>query len=222
MITVILTKYKREALFEEQFQSLQRQRLKPSEILICDNTKQNLGVWSRFSLALHAKNEFVCVIDDDTIPGDGWLESCYNEFQKNEGLYGTCGYIFNSKEYYLNNYTRYGWCNPNKETLRVDYVVHNWFFKKEWLKYYWSELPDSKYFLCGEDMNFSYQLQKRGIPTFVAPHPEEDKSVWGSLKGWEYGMDEASLYENNPDNFRENMFDFFDKQILKGWKLING
>ena len=75
MITVILTKYKREALFEEQFQSLQRQTLKPSEILICDNTKQNLGVWSRFSLALHAKNEFVCVIDDDTIPGDGWLES---------------------------------------------------------------------------------------------------------------------------------------------------
>jgi hypothetical protein len=71
-------------------------------------------------------------------------------------------------------------------------------------------------------MNFSYQLQKRGIPTFVAPHPENDKSLWGSLKGWEYGMDEASLYENNPDNFRENMFDFFDKQILKGWKLING
>ena len=120
MITVILTKYKREALFTEQYQALQRQTLKPNEILVCDNTKQNLGVWSRFSLALHAKNEFVCVIDDDTIPGEKWLESCYNEFQKTEGLYGTCGYIFNSKEQYTDNYTRYGWCNPNEESLKVD------------------------------------------------------------------------------------------------------
>ena len=36
MITVILTKYKREALFTEQYQALQRQTLKPNEILVFD------------------------------------------------------------------------------------------------------------------------------------------------------------------------------------------
>jgi hypothetical protein len=177
-------------------------------------------VWARFSMALNAKSDFVCVIDDDTIPGIKWLENCYNEFQIKEGLYGTCGYQFNSNTHYKDNYNRIGWCKPNEETIQVDYVVHNWFFKKEWLKYYWSEIPNTKYFQCGEDMNFSYQLQKQGIPTFVPPHPENDKNLWGSLEGWKYGVDEVSLYETNPNNFRENMYEFFDNQIKKGWKLL--
>jgi GT2 family glycosyltransferase len=73
MITVILTKYKRPHLLENQFISLRNQTLKPDEILVCDNSLQNLGVWARFSMALNAKSDFVCVIDDDTIPGIKWL-----------------------------------------------------------------------------------------------------------------------------------------------------
>lgn len=220
MVTVILTKYKRPHLLEEQWISVKNQTVKPHQILVCDNSLQNLGVWSRFSLALNAKTEFICVIDDDTIPGDRWLENCLNNMEEQEGLYGTCGYIFNSNEKYQDNYRRLGWHNPNEKREQVDYVVHNWFFKKEWLKYYWSEIPDSKYWLCGEDMNFSFQLQKQGIGTFVPPHPNEDKSMWGSLKGWEYGVDIESLWESNPENFRSNMFEFFDNQVKKGWKLL--
>lgn len=221
MISVVLTKYKREHRFEEQYQSVENQSIKPEEILICDNRFQNLGVWSRFSTALHAKGEFVCVIDDDTIPGEKWLENCLHHFRKTQGLYGTCGYKFHSSTHYKDNYSRHGWPCPNEEPLEVDYVVHNWFFKKEWLNWYWSELPERKFFLCGEDMNFSYQLQKRGIKTYVPPHPENNWSWWGSLKGWEYGIDDVSLYESNPENFRQNMYNFFDHQIKKGWKIIS-
>jgi glycosyltransferase involved in cell wall biosynthesis len=219
MITVILTKYKRPHLLEGQFMSLRNQTLKPDEILVCDNSLQNLGVWARFSMALNAKSDFICIIDDDTIPGTKWLENCYNEFQIKEGLYGTCGYLFNSNTHYENNYLRHGWCNPNESILKVDYVVHNWFFKRDWLKYFWSDIRDPKYWLCGEDMNFSYQLQKQGISTFIPPHPKDDQSLWGSIKGWEYGTDNNSLWELNPDNFKSNMFEFFDNQIKRGWKL---
>jgi glycosyltransferase involved in cell wall biosynthesis len=221
MITIVLTKYKRLELFDEQYSALMNQTLKPTEVLVCDNTEQNLGVWSRFSLALMAKNKFVCVIDDDTIPGENWLQNCYNEMMIEEGLYGTCGYTFKSNTHYQNNYFRTGWDNPNETKVQVDYVVHNWFFKKEWLKWYWSEIADEKYWLCGEDMNFSYQLQKHGIKTFVPPHPVDNQTLWGSLKGWEYGIDDVSLYESNPENFRNNMFEFFDNQIKKGWRLLN-
>ena len=51
-----------------------------------------------FEIAKKAKNEFVCIIDDDTIPGSMWIENCFSEFNKKEGLYGTCGYIFNSSK----------------------------------------------------------------------------------------------------------------------------
>lgn len=217
-ITVVLTKYKRLHLFQEQLEAINSQSIAPTEILVCDNSVDNLGVWARFALALNAKSDFVCVIDDDTIPGNQWLENCMTQMEIQEGLYGTCGYIFLSKEY-MNN-KRIGWPNPNDKTIKVDYVVHNWFFKKDWLKYYWSEIPEPKYWLCGEDMHFSYQMQKIGIETFVPPHPQNDQSLWGSLKGNEYGRDSVSLWESNVHNFRNTMFDYFNELVTKkGWRL---
>lgn len=219
MVTVILTKYKRTHLLEEQLNSINYQSIKVDEILICDNTLDNRGVWERFKLAKTAKNEFICIIDDDTIPGTLWIENCFSEFNKKEGLYGTCGYIFNSDTHYKNNYKRIGWCNPNESVKKVDYVVHNWFFKKEWLEYFWN--VDNIPLNYGEDMNLSYQLQKQGIDTFVPPHPKNIKSLWGSIKGTIYGDDKNSLWISNPNNFKSNMFKYFDDLVKKDWKLIN-
>jgi len=69
-------------------------------------------------------------------------------------------------------------------------------------------------------MNFSFQLQKQGIQTFVPPHPKNNKSLWGSVEE-KHGLDENSLWESNRDGFRQSMFDFFDDQVQRGWKLIN-
>ena len=106
-------------------------------------------------------------------------------------------------------------------------VGHSWFFKKEWLSYFSRELPDPKYNTCGEDMHFSYMLQKyANIPTFVPPHPRDDMELWGSLKGGEYGGDANSLWTSNQTNvegtpFRQVMNEYFREQRLKGWKLVN-
>lgn len=219
MITAVLTKYKREHLFSEQLQSVVDQSVNVNEILICDNRKDNKGVWERFKLAKKSKNDFVWILDDDTMPGKDYLKNVLDCFEKNEGLYGTCGYIFNSNKKYENNYIRIGWPNPNEELRKVDYVVHNWFFKKEWLQYFWNveKIP----FNYGEDMNFSFQLQKHNIETFVPPHPINEPQKWGSTKGSEYGDDDVSLWVSNPQNFKSNMFDYFKFLVNKGWKLIN-
>ena len=219
MVTAILTKYKREHLFSEQLQSVVNQSVNVNEVLICDNRTDNKGVWERFKLAKKSKNDFVWVLDDDTIPGKDYLKNVLECFETNEGLYGTCGYLFNSNKSYENNYTRIGWPNPNKELKKVDYVVHNWFFKKEWLQYFWN--VDKIPFNYGEDMNFSFQLQKHNIETFIPPHPTDEKEKWGSTKGHEYGDDAVSLWVSNPDNFKSNMFKYFKFLINKGWKLIN-
>ena len=219
MISVILTKYKRQNLFKEQLDSVKNQSLKPCEVLICDNTINNKGVWERFNTAKQAKGDFVCIMDDDTIPGVDWLQNCYNSFQVKEGIYGTCGYLFNSNTQYENNYERIGWCNPIGKITQVDYVVHNWFFKKEWLDFFWK--VDTVPHNYGEDMNLSFQLQKEGINTYVPPHPLDIQSLWGSLKGIEYGDDENSLWVSNPNNFKNKMYGYFDKQINEGWKLLN-
>lgn len=229
MISVVLTKYKRSHLFNHQYTSIKNQTLQVDEILVCDNTEDNKGVWERFKLAQECKNELICIFDDDTIPGHKFLENCYNEMQKKEGLYGTRGLIFNNSTCYgtelveqgifASNYKEVGWCEPNNEVKRVDYVTHSWFFKKKWLSYFWDvdEVPLN----YGEDMNFSYQLQKEGIKTYVPPHPNDNKDMWGSLYGEEYGDDGNGLWTSNEGTFRQDMYNYFDKLVDNKWNLIN-
>ena len=89
------------------------------------------------------------------------------------------------------------------------------------------ELPDPKYNTCGEDMHFSYMLQKyAGSKTFVPPHPRSDIEMWGSTKGATYGGDANSLWESNQRSvdgtpFKQLMNQYFNEQRQKGWKLVN-
>ena len=108
----------------------------------------------------------------------------------------------------------------NEIPIKVDLVGHSWFFKKEWLSYMVRELPDPKYNTCGEDMHFSYMLQKYlNIKTYVPPHPHNDKEMWGSLKGSEYGGKNSLWGIGKPQHDLTNQY--FKEQRLKGWKLVN-
>lgn len=252
MITAILNGYKRGNVLNEQIEALKNQTIPPTEILIWYNNpggeyeinhnipddipvaycNANLGVWARFTFALMAKNPYICVFDDDTIPGSKWFENCLNTIQVNNGLLGTIGLIYPNprpphESSYNEHYYRVGWDGNNDRTVQVDFVGHAWFFRREWLSYMFRELPHPKYNLCGEDMHFSYMLQKYGgIKTFVPPHPANNKEMWGSIKGWEYGVGKTALWENNhpildgtPVQTAGNMF--FREQRIKGWRLIN-
>jgi len=253
MITAILNGYKRGDNLNEQLEALKNQTLPPDEILLWYNNpgdndllnydigmeipvaycNYNFGVWARFYFAMNARNPYVVVFDDDTIPGKKWLENCMKTMETNEGLLGTVGLIYPQpkpphESSYFEPYVRVGWPNKgnNNEPVQVDFVGHSWFFKKEWLSHLVRELPNPEYNICGEDMHFSYMLQKyANIPTFVPPHPIDDKELWGSLKGNKYGADENSIWESNqkgvdgtPSKYLMNRH--FREQRLKGWKLI--
>ncbi len=255
-ITVILNGYKRGNQLSEQIEALNNGTVKPNEILLWYNNpgddnlinydvmattptalcNYNFGVWARFAFAFNARNPYVCVFDDDTIPGSKWLENCIKTMETHEGLLGTVGLLYTNPSpsnspscSYYEHYVRYGWVNGgnNLIPIQVDLVGHSWFFKKEWLSYMWREIPDSQYNTCGEDMHFSYMLQKyANIPTYVPPHPISDKELWGSIKGSEYGGDQNSMWETNQASiegvpFKHLMNQHFIEQRKKGWKLIN-
>lgn len=243
-ITVVLNGYRRGETLSEQIEALNNQTVKPDDIYIWYNhpgdgfninqdavssakaavSNHNFGVWSRFYYALNVKTKYVCVFDDDTIPGSRWLENCLETIKTNRGLLGTIGLIYDSNEDYY-QHTRHGWANPNEKTLQVDIVGHSWFFEKEFLTAYCRELPLIDVNLCGEDIHFSYTLQKYfGLNTYVPPHPADDKSLWGSIQGWELGMDENAIsrkHINENDNvFFYGVNDYFKACLNNGWKLI--
>lgn len=255
MITAILNGFRRSENLDRQIAALRAQTVPPMDIMIWHNNpgeghsfnlgvsassvsaycNANLGVWSRFAYALNARTDYVCVFDDDTIPGPRWFENCLAMMEKRPALLGTVGLLyidpppaFSPETSYYTKYIRFGWAdgNNNVDPVAVDFVGHAWFFRREWLSVFWREMPNPKYALCGEDMHFSFMLQKyAGIPTIVPPHPPHDPALWGSVHGNELGNDANALWRTNfqmnrgPTN--DLMNEYFVTQRRKGWRLVN-
>jgi hypothetical protein len=238
MVTVILNGYKRSSHFQKQLEAIKSQTLRPKEIMFWQNKgdvfdknltintthaecNKNLGVWARFAFALNAQTEYICVFDDDTIPGKKWLENCYNTIQTHDGLLGTIGVKFQDKNNYVNN-VRVGWDRPNETTEVVDIVGHSWFFKREDLATFWRELPDLNHSqIVGEDMHFSYTLQKyTNKKTYVPPHPISDMEMWGSKpdSAWSIGTDSAAISRDWSN--MNTMNQAFMNYINKGFKIL--
>ena len=220
-ITAILNLYKRPHTLIEQVAAIRAQTIQPTKIILWVNqadgvvippeiardrsihiifSSQNTGVWGRFTAAILAQTEYVCVFDDDTIPGRRWFENCVKTMSVTPGLLGTVGLIFAQGSTYRCGPPRIGWPGPNKETRQVDIVGHSWFFKREWLSALFSEMPTwPDMFTAGEDIAFSAGLQKIGVPTFVPPHPPGEEELYGSIpkSAWAYGMEPVGISMNS-------------------------
>jgi hypothetical protein len=186
---------------------------------ICE---ENVGVWGRFNYARQAKCEYVCVFDDDTIPGSRWLENCWTQFQKQAGIYGTIGIVLTQKGLYpAGGHFRVGWASPYGKCVEVDFVGHSWFFKREWLEYMFDGTEAYQQFkYVGEDMGLSFTCQKHGIKTFVPPHPLDDMELWGSMPNYSMflGRDYGSVSQNSANMAK--MQDAVRLYISNGWKPL--
>lgn len=213
-VSIILNGYKRNHL-KEQVDAIKSQTYPVEEIFYWQNTvpgfsydedtyselnsalsNYNYGVWARFAYALNCRTDYVCVLDDDTIPGTRWIENCVKTYETHPGLLGGIGLWFNNKNYELEllengEVAKFGWQVNNPEPVQVDIVGHSWFFARDLLSVFWREIPDNRWtMLCGEDIHFSHMLQKyTDLKTWVPPHPPKDTSMWSSLKAIQYGGD---------------------------------
>jgi hypothetical protein len=241
-ITAIVNIFRRPHVLDNQIEAIKNQSIPPKSIFIWNNgnndvdltkykndplfrvfdNNYNSGVWSRFIISQLAATEYICIFDDDTIPGNNWFKNCLQSMQQKEALYGTIGVIFKNESTYQ-CLKRYGWDGPSNVSKPVDIVGHSWFFKKIWLSYFMRDSPHvNEKFNVGEDMWFSYMLQKyANIPTYVPPHPVNDISMYGSIPktAWKYGCD-----GNSGSNDSVSTVSSFDKALLEyrnnGFKIF--
>lgn len=241
-ITAVINIFRRGHVLEEQINAIKSQSIPPKSIIIWNNgnnsvdlTKYkddpffkvfdcnyNTGVWPRFIISLLADTEYICIFDDDTIPGSNWFLNCYTCMKNKEALYGTIGVIFKDSHKY-EVYKRYGWdaanYGNNVVPKPVDIVGHSWFFKKEWLTYFLRETPKvNEYFCVGEDINLSFMLQKyANIPTYIPPHPNNDLSLFGSIPktAWGYGCD-----GNSGSNIGKTFDDAYFDALQNGFRTL--
>jgi cellulose synthase/poly-beta-1,6-N-acetylglucosamine synthase-like glycosyltransferase len=239
-VTVILNGYKRPHALKEQYNAVIEQTYPeikvmfwgnydtnsadqfPREILTKCTTafcNQNLGVWARFAFALNADTDYICMLDDDTIPGKRWIQHCYNTMQESEGLIGGRGVKFideNYKNYPSCKYEGVG--RGNAKTKRVDIIGHSWFFKKDWLRYYWAEMPMVRFSRGGEDMHFSFVLQKHlGLNSYIPSQPEENPELWASTDPSKYGEDMSATSRTVDGHMEAHCY--WNFMINNGYKL---
>lgn len=176
--------------FQPDYEFLKEQGIEYAE------TSHDYGTWGRFTFALNSKSDFICMYDDDIIPGSRYIENCVTTFEKSPGLLGTMGSVIVEN---TGQWIQYGWRDINNDApVEVMYLYQTHFFPKEVLQAFWAEIPDwdlvSQRHL-GEDVHIAYVAQKYfNLPAKIVPHPKDDKSLWGNIIGDEYGEDEYAIH----------------------------
>lgn len=244
-VTAVCCLYKKPEALVMQIDALKKQTLKPKEIFLFqddiddyyrihvmeslkgrfDNVRiaeGNMGVWERFRFAKEVQTPYVCVFDDDTIPGESWLENCHFHIVEQNGIYGTNGIILkNDVSYPFGNSLNVGWHGPVTKNTEVDFVGHAWFMEKTCLDYMFDRTEQYQEFkYTGEDMCLSVKAKEHGIRTFVPPHPITDKSLWGSepVLGMAFGSEAGAVSLNNHN--MENMQKVLRMFVAGGWKPL--
>lgn len=239
-ITVILNGYRRPQALEEQYNAIKNQTYKNIDIMFWSNYYQdmqdkfsdkilsncvsakcntNLGVWARFAFALNAYTKYVCILDDDTIPGKRWIEHCLDNIQNTKGLIGGRGVKFIDDSYPMYPGCRYENVGiGNNEVKRVDIIGHSWFFEKDWLRLYWLDMPSVELKFGGEDMHFSYVLQNRlGLHSYIPPQPENDPDLWASIDPSKHGEDMVATSRTHEGHIQANQY--WNFILSNGYKL---
>ena len=244
-VSVVLSAYKKPDVLKEQLDAIEAQTLKPKEIFlfqdgIAENYKvsfsqeilnrfdkhvilnENKGVWERFKFAQGAASKYVCIFDDDTVPGKRWLENCHFNSMYQDGVYGTVGILikdFKTCSYPYGvgkGYYRFGWPTPLNKTIGVDFAGHSWFLRTEYLKYMFDNTEKYQEFkYAAEDMCLSFKCAQHGIKTFTPPHPYNDEELWGSRFAVKYGTMPTAISLNS-ESF-DRMRSAFDLFVQAGW-----
>lgn len=240
-VTVILNGYKRPHALEEQYVAVENQTYKnintmfwcnyhdasmsvfPERVVnACTSAfcNKNLGVWARFAFALNAPTKYICILDDDTIPGCGWIDNCLTTIQTHRGLIGARGVRMIGSDYL--SYPNCVYDNVARGTEKVeqvDIIGHCWFFERDWLRAYWAEMPQQALLYGGEDMHFSYAIQKHlGLYSYIPAQPENNPDSWGSTNPSKYGEDVNATSLTRSGHEQSNAY--WNYIMRQGYKLV--
>ncbi len=189
------------------------------------HSSYDLKYFARFSTAIHSPTKYIWILDDDVIPASKWVETAILKCELNNSIICSSGRIVppNSyspelitdqthlEKYFIGDY-RDGNMNYCIQDTFTDYGCNSWFFKTDWIKYFWMTPPYT--LLTGEDIHFSASCKiHAGISTLVPKQKSVD--YCGNLKRM-YGFDQHASWKK--DNFIESRKEVFNYLTMQhGW-----
>ncbi|WP_455643447.1 glycosyltransferase family 2 protein [Parabacteroides sp.] len=235
-ITAILTVWKRNHL-EEQLLALLGQTLSPQVIWVQQTQhhvdvddviykyrnyikytcwEDNPGVFGRFESVENIDTQYVYIVDDDIIPGSGYLEKALETSKRLNAIISPNGRLLNIRNDRTEVYVGDGYefqhcfCAVDRE---VDFGNNSWFLKKEWIDFFLQEKPLFRN--NGEDIHLSATCKLLGnIPTIVPRQIKPYES--GNIKRI-YSADEYALHRKM--GFSRERVKVIQKFRSSGWIL---
>ena len=243
-VTIISTLYKRSDYYETQINAFLNQTYAPEEIIFYQNENHftfnlskemiakaknkniiikhvhskdhNYKFHGRFTLPLISDSDYIAIFDDDTIPGNKWIENCLKLCKEKKCILGANGRVLNKECNWVNSSYSLGDGQAVLKDTFVDFVGHCWFFKRDWIYYMWMQEPNT--LQNGEDIHFAAScFINGGIRCMVPKQVLSDRSDWGDSNpelGWD---DNASWKKPQHHDQRKEIITFWAK---KGWKGI--
>ncbi len=206
-VTVILTCFERPNMLRHQLTALKAQTFMPKHIVVWVNAgaighdetalsgrdlqviraNVNYGPWVRFTMASEIasqnQSKYLCILDDDTVPGPKWIQACVERLEQAEAnpeestyCIAAAGEIFRSDD--PNDRISIGPERQGPDEHDVDVGRQGWFFPTRLLEAFQSHprLGDGR---IGWGLHFSAALQKAGVFTLVLPYEHGNHDRWG-------------------------------------------
>ncbi|MAB44291.1 MAG: hypothetical protein CMN67_02490 [Sphingomonadaceae bacterium] len=209
----VITLWKRIDYLEEQLDAVFGQSVPPESVILIQNeyhidipddirSRDRIEViqsglnslYTRWIVGYLANAKFVCVFDDDVIPGSDWIQSCIRTSEKHNALVGPSGRRAKPSE------------TPAWESVETvgsdndalcDWVCNSYFFQTEWIKYIVEARRYRSSHKTFDDIQLATTLKALGNINCVVPaQPSSDKRLNGHLKR-KYGHDEHALWKRS-------------------------
>lgn len=243
--SVIITLYKRKNYLAEQYRAIIAQS--PLEIIYIINenhiapefvrkaTSSSVKIvhsqintlYSRFALAYIARGEYVCVLDDDIIPGSRWFANAIRASRAWNAMAVASGRLYNpaGRLGFFTIAVPYASQNPLEDVscaetdILCDWGCNAYLFRRDWCGYLTGQMRYNDALKTYDDMQSAISLYMLGGIRCVAPmQPEWDASLRASIKQ-EYGNDDNALWRNSPDHFKDREA-FISSQMKNGFAPV--
>jgi hypothetical protein len=170
------------------------------------------GTYGRFCCALLAPTDLVAVLDDDMLPGPGFLAQSAALVERCGAAVAAGGMRLRSDDYTAGE--RFGWERRSASIFEVDIGLNAWVLKRSWLPVLWFDDPPNVH--NGEDIHLSWALKHYlGRPTITPP--QADRDVLGS----QLDLGQVDVALCRMPSHRAERTRIVRHFLQRGWRTVN-
>lgn len=233
----VITMYKRQDYLAEQLFAIKNQSIPPKQIVVIQNENHMEidkfllekyevklirssinSLYFRWIVGYLLDANYICVFDDDVIPGSRWIESCIYSCEKYNALIGPSGRRaapFNEDRAWKSIE------NLSKDTYELcDWVCNSYFFKKDWIKYITQYPRYENTQKTFDDIQLATSLKMCGGVNTIVPPQSDKKSEWNGHIKREYGHDEHALWKRQASDHADERRRMIQKLDSSGYSWV--